>query len=204
MCNTPHSKFMAIALEKIQRLREQTMASLNDVKKALDEARGDEQNALFILKKKGKIIADKKSARETKAGIITSYVHGEGNIGVLLELKCETDFVAKNEEFRELAHDLALHIAAMDPRWAKPEDVPAETLAAEKRMFEEQARELNKPKEIANQIVEGKVKKYYDEICLLNQPFVKDDSITVHDRIAESVSKLGENIEVGKFVRFAM
>lgn len=195
---------MAIALEKIQRLREQTMASLNDVKKALDEAEGDEEQALFILKKKGKIIADKKSSRETKAGIITSYMHGEGRIGVLLELKCETDFVAKNAEFKELAHDIALHIAAMDPRYVKPEDVPADALAMEKKMFEEQTSELNKPAEIVHQIIEGKVKKYYDETCLLNQPFVKNDSITVQDRIAESVSKLGENIEVGRFVRFAM
>jgi len=195
---------MAIALEKIQRLREQTMAALNDVKKALDEANGDEQNALFILKKKGKIIADKKSSRETKAGTITSYMHGEGRIGVLLELKCETDFVAKNEEFKELAHDLALHIAAMDPRYVKPDDVPAEALASEMKMFQEQTRELNKPAEIVNQIIDGKVKKYYDEVCLLNQPFVKDNSKTVKDRIAESVSKLGENIEVGRFARFAM
>lgn len=195
---------MAIALEKIQRLREQTMAALNDVKKALDEANGDEQSALFILKKKGKIIADKKSTRETKAGTITSYMHGEGRIGVLLELKCETDFVAKNDEFKELAHDLALHIAAMDPRYVKPEDVPAEVLAVETKMFEEQTRELHKPAAIMQQIIDGKVKKYYDEVCLLNQPFVKDDSKTVKDRIAESVSKLGENIEVGRFVRFAM
>ena len=180
------------------------MAALNDVKKALDEANGDEQNALFILKKKGKIIADKKSSRETKAGTITSYMHGEGRIGVLLELKCETDFVAKNEEFKELAHDLALHIAAMDPRYVKPDDVPAEALASEMKMFQEQTRELNKPAEIVNQIIDGKVKKYYDEVCLLNQPFVKDNSKTVKDRIAESVSKLGENIEVGRFARFAM
>ena len=195
---------MAIALEKIQRLREQTMASLNDVKKALDEANGDEQNALFILKKRGKIIADKKSARETKAGIITSYMHGEGRIGVLLELKCETDFVAKNEEFKALAHDLALHIAAMDPRYAKPEDVSADVLAVEMKMFKEQTSELKKPAEIVKQIIEGKVKKFYDEVCLLNQPFVKNDTMIVKDRIAESVSKLGENIEVGRFVRFAM
>ena len=153
---------------------------------------------------KGKIIADKKSSRETKAGIITSYMHGEGRIGVLLEVKCETDFVAKNEEFKELAHDIALHIAAMDPRYVRPEDIPADVLAVEKKMFEEQTSELNKPAEIVNQIIEGKVKKYYDEVCLLNQPFVKNDSMTVKDRIAESVSKLGENIEVGRFVRFAM
>src|SRR3989344_1349161 len=120
---------MAIALEKIQRLREQTMASLGDVKQARDEAEGNEENALFILKKKGKIIADKKSARETKAGTITSYVHGEGMIGVLVELKCETDFVAKNEEFKELAHDIALHITAMDPRYVKPEDVPEQAIS---------------------------------------------------------------------------
>ncbi|MCR4322618.1 MAG: elongation factor Ts [Candidatus Azambacteria bacterium] len=195
---------MAIALEKIQRLREKTMAALNDVKKALDEAQGDEEKALFILKKTGKIIADKKSSRETKAGMVTSYMHGEGRIGVLLELRCETDFVAKNEEFKLLAHDIALHIAAMDPRYVKPEEVPVDVLATETKMFEEQTSELNKPAEIVKQIIDGKVKKFYDDVCLLNQPFVKDDSMTVKDRIAEGISKLGENIEVGRFARFAM
>ncbi|MEK7487738.1 MAG: translation elongation factor Ts [Patescibacteria group bacterium] len=195
---------MAIELEKIQKLREETMASLSDVKKALDEAQGDPEQAHFILKKKGKIIAEKKSARETKAGTITAYTHGEGRIGVLLELKCETDFVAKNEEFKELAHDLALHIVAMNPRYVKPENIPADALAIEMKMFQEQTQELNKPAEIVKQIIEGKVKKFYDEVCLLNQPFVKDDSMTVKDRIAASISKLGENIEVGRFARFAM
>lgn len=194
---------MAVSLEKIQKLREQTMASMADVKKALDESAGDEEKALFILKKQGKIIAEKKATRETNAGVIGSYVHQNGRIGVLIEVKCETDFVAKNTEFQALVHDLTLHIAAMKPLYVKQEDVPQEVIDAEKKVFEAQVGEMKgKPAEVIAQIIEGKVKKYFDDVCLLNQPFVKDDSKTVQDRITECVAKVGENIEVGKFVRF--
>lgn len=194
---------MAVSLEKIQKLREQTMASMADVKKALDESEGDEEKALFILKKQGKIIAEKKAARETNAGIVASYVHPNGRIGVLIEVKCETDFVAKNTEFQALVHDLTLHIAAMKPAYVKQEDVPQDAIDAEKKVFEAQVGEMKgKPAEVIQQIIEGKIKKYFDDVCLLNQPFVKDDSKTVRDRITECVAKVGENIEVGKFVRY--
>lgn len=194
---------MAVSLEKIQKLREQTMASMADVKKALDESEGDEEKALFILKKQGKIIAEKKAARETNAGIVASYVHPNGRIGVLIEVKCETDFVAKNTEFQALVHDLTLHIAAMKPAYVKQEDVPQDVIDAEKKVFEAQVGEMKgKPAEVIQQIIEGKIKKYFDDVCLLNQPFVKDDSKTVRDRITECVAKVGENIEVGKFVRY--
>ena len=193
---------MAVTVEKIQKLREKTLASMSDVKKALEETAGDEEKALEILKKRGKIIADKKSARETKAGLIASYIHSNGKVGALLELKCETDFVAQNEEFKSLAHDLALHITAMNPKYLKPEDVPQEVIEKEKSMFKEQTASLNKPANVVEQIIDGKLNKYFDENCLLNQKFVKNDEKSVKDLIVEYVAKIGENIEIGKFARF--
>ena len=193
---------MGIQLEKIQKLRETTAASMNDVKRALDEANGDEAAALVILRKKGSAMADKKSSRATAAGMIASYVHGDGRIGVLLEMKCETDFVAKTEQFKQLAKDLALHITAAKPKYVKPEDVPTDVLEAENEIYRSQTAALNKPEAVTKQIIEGKVQKYYDDNCLLNQHFVKDDSKTIKDIIAETVAKVGENIEIGKFVRF--
>ena len=193
---------MAISLEKIQKLREQTLASINEVKRALDEAEGDEEQAVLILRKRGKIIADKKSSRETKAGIVASYSHANGRIGVLLELRCETDFVAKNTEFQSLAHDLALHIAAMSPTYLKSEDIPADVVESEKRVYEAQGDIANKPPQVQQTIIDGKLKKYYSEQCLLEQYFVKDDSKTVKELISEYITKVGENIEVGKFSRF--
>ncbi|MBI1755314.1 elongation factor Ts [Candidatus Azambacteria bacterium] len=163
---------MSLLLEKIQKLREETMAPMGDIKKALEEANGNEQDALLILKKRGKVIADKKASRETNTGIISSYTHRDGRIGVLLELRCETDFVAKTAEFQALSRDLAMHIAAMKPLYVKPEDIPQKT------------------------------EKYYDEVCLLNQRFVKDETKTVKDIIGDCVAKVGENIEVSRFARF--
>ncbi len=193
---------MAIALEKIQKLREQTAASMNDIKRALDEAKGDEQAALIVLRKQGKVLADKKSSRATTAGVIASYVHGDGRVGVLMELRCETDFVAKTTEFQNLAHDLALHITALKPRYARPEDVPQEVLEAEKEIYRSQVAVLEKSEDITSHIIEGKVQKFYDDACLMSQRFVKDDGKTIKEIIAETVAKVGENIEVGKFVRF--
>lgn len=193
---------MAISIEKIQKLREQTLASINEVKRALDEAKGDEEQALLILRKRGKVIADKKSSRETKSGTIASYLHANGRIGVLLELKCETDFVAKTSEFQALARDLTMHIAAMKPAHLKSEDIPADIMETEKSVYASQGDISNKPPQIQQAIIEGKLKKYYSENCLLDQFFVKDDSKTVRDLISEYIAKVGENIEVGKFARF--
>lgn len=193
---------MGLQLEKIQKLRETTAASMNDVKRALDEAKGDEAAALVILRKKGSAMADKKSSRVTAAGMVASYVHGDGRIGVLLEVKCETDFVAKTEQFKQLARDLVLHITAAKPKYVKPEDIPADVLEAENEIYRSQTAALNKPEAVAKQIIEGKVQKYYDDNCLLNQHFIKDDSKMIKDVIAETVAKVGENIEIGKFVRF--
>ncbi len=157
------------------------MAPFSEVKKALEEAQGDEQSALLILRKKGNIVADKKAARETKAGIIVPYIHRDGKIGVLLELRCETDFVAKTQEFQTLARELAMHIAAMNPLFVRPEEVPEEA---------------------TGRVIEGNLQTYYDEVCLLNQKCVRDEEKTVKDLISEYIAKIGENIEVGKFVRF--
>ncbi len=193
---------MGIDLEKIQKLRETTAASMNEVKRALDEAKGDEAEALVILRKKGSAMADKKSSRATAAGMIASYIHGDGRIGVLLEVKCETDFVAKTEQFKKLSKDLVLHIAAAKPKYVKSDDVPADVLKAEMEIYESQTASLNKPEAVTKQIIEGKVQKYYDDNCLFNQRFVKDESKTIKDVIAETVGQVGENIEIGKFVRF--
>ncbi|MEK7519877.1 MAG: elongation factor Ts [Patescibacteria group bacterium] len=189
-------------IAKVQKLRETTMASINDVKKALDEANDNEQEALLILRKRGKVIADKRGGRATSAGVIASYVHQNGTIGVLVEVRCETDFVAKTEEFRRLARDLALHVTAARPLWVRPEDVPEDVVRQERSLYEAQVTELKKPQQVAQQIVEGKLAQYYDDTCLLRQRFVKDEEKSVADVITESIAKVGENIEVGRFARF--
>lgn len=193
---------MSISLEKIQKLREQTMAPLGDIKKALEEAQGDEKSALFLLQKRGKVIADKKASRETKAGTVIPYIHRDGRIGVLLELRCETDFVAKTAEFQILGRDLAMHIAAMKPLHVKPEDISETALAEVKKLYSAQAQEMNKSTDVAVKVIEGKMQKYYDEACLLNQVFVKNGERKVKEIIGDAVAKVGENIEVARFARF--
>lgn len=191
-----------ISVEQIQSLRSKTGVSMMDCKRALEEADGNESEALNILKKKGKLIAEKKGARATGAGIIESYIHPNKKIGVLLELRCETDFVAKNSDFLNLAHDLVMHIAAVNPKYLKAEDVPQEVVDEEKSIFLAQVADVNKPADIKESIVDGKIKKRLSEICLLEQPFVKNPDQTVKDLISESIAKIGENIEVGKFARY--
>lgn len=189
-------------IDKIKQLRDQTCASMLECKKAMEEASGDLEAAIEILRRNGAIMAGKKSCRETKEGIIEAYIHANGKIGVLLELNCETDFVARNEMFRELAHDLAMHIAAMSPRYLNVVDVPREIIEREKDIYREQLTESGKPAQIINQIIEGKIRKYNQEICLLEQPFVKDQDLTVKDAVNDCISKIGENIKIGKFIRF--
>lgn len=193
-----------IKADQVKQLREKTGASMMECKKALEESKGNETRALNILREKGKAIALKKSARETKQGIIESYIHGNGKVGVLLELNCETDFVARNKEFKELAHDLAMHIAGMNPRYLKPEDVPKEVIQAEKEIYKKQFADSGKPQKIIGQIIEGKIKNYSEEVSLLTQPFVKNPDITVTDLIQEKIAKLGEHIKIGNFVRYEL
>lgn len=189
-------------LDLIRQLRSDTSVSIGEIKSALQEAGDSKEKALEILKRRGELMAVKKSAREAKSGIIEAYVHANGKVGALVELRCETDFVARNSEFKNLAHDIGMQIVAMQPFYVRPEDVPAEVTHGEHEMYREQAAKSGKPANIVNQIVEGKLKKYLEEICLLSQPFIKNQDETVQDQINKLVSKLGENITVGRFARF--
>lgn len=191
-----------ISIEQIQSLRSKAGVSIMDCKRALEEADGDENEALNILKKKGKLVAEKKGTRVTGAGIIESYIHPNKKIGVLLELRCETDFVAKNSDFFNLAHDLVMHIAATSPKYLKSEDIPQEIIDEEKSIFLAQVADIDKPANIKEGIIDGKLKKRFSEICLLEQAFVKNPDQTVRDLITESIARVGENIEVGRFTRY--
>ncbi len=194
----------AISLEVVKRLREMTGAGIVDVKKALEEHAGDEGKAIDALRKRGQAKALKKSDREAKEGIVVSYVHSNSRIGVLVKLLCETDFVARNESFAALGKDIALHVAAMNPRVVAPEEVSEAELAKEREIWEEQIRAERKPEALWANILAGKEKKFREESSLLTQPFVKDPSKNVGELIAESVAKIGENIRVGGFVRFEL
>lgn len=185
-------------------LREKTGAGVVDVKKALDEAEGDEAKAILILRKRGQDKALKRSEREAHEGIVVAYVHSNNHIGVLVKLFCETDFVARNEEFREFGRDIAMHVAALAPRYVKPEEVPEELVAKEREIWREQLAKENKPKEILEKIMAGKEEKFRNENALLTQVFVKDGNKTVGELLTEKIHKIGENIQIGGFVRYEM
>lgn len=189
-------------LELIKSLRERTGAGIVDVKKALDEAVGDEAKAIDILRKRGQDKAMKKGDRDTHEGVVVSYVHGNDRVGVMLKLYCETDFVARNEEFKALAHDIAMHIAALAPTCVSPEEVSSDTLAHEQSIWKEQLATEKKPPEILEKILAGKEKKFREETALLSQSFVKDPEKTVKDIITEAIHKVGENIQIGGFTRY--
>jgi len=191
-------------LEKIKKLREKTGAGIIDIKKALAEADGDEQKAIEILRKRGQEKAIKKSERSAKEGIIASYVHSNQKVGAIVELFCETDFVARTDEFKELAKDIAMHITAMNPKYAKPTDVPADIIAKEREIWTEQLKNEGKPGNILEKILEGKEKKFREELSVLTQPFIKNPEITVGELISEKVGKIGENIQLGRFIRLEL
>jgi elongation factor Ts len=191
-------------MEQIKALREKTGAGIVDVKKALEEAGFDEAKAIEILRKRGQDKAMKKSDRETHEGIVVSYVHSNGRIGSLVKLYCETDFVARNEEFQELGRDIAMHVAASAPAYLKPEDVPEEAVEKEKGIWREQLAAEGKPADMLEKIMAGKEGKFRNEIALLTQPFVKDPSKTVGELLTEKIHKIGENIQVGSFIRYEM
>jgi elongation factor Ts len=191
-------------LEQIKKIREQTGAGVVDVKKALDETGGDEVKAIEILRKKGQDKALKKSDREAKEGIIASYIHSNGKLGAIVKLYCETDFVARNDEFQELAKDIAMHISATDPQVLNPEDVNSDAVEKEKEIWKEQLKEEGKPEEIVGKIMEGKEKKFREEISLMTQSFVKNPDITIGNLITEKIGKIGENIQIGDFSRFEL
>lgn len=191
-------------LNKIKKLREKTGAGIVEVKKALTEANGDETKAVEILRKRGQEKAVKKSERTTQEGIVASYVHSNKKVGAIVKLYCETDFVARNEEFQKLGQDIAMHITAMNPKFIRPEDVSKDLIKKEKEIWEAQLEGEKKPKEIMNKILEGKEKKFREEISLLSQPFVKNPDITVEQLIAENIGKIGENIQIGDFSRLEL
>ena len=187
--------------ELVKKLREETLAPFNDCLNALKEAEGDVEKAKDILKKKGLIKAEKRLSSETKAGLIEGYLH-QGRVGVLVDLRAETDFVARNPDFKTLAHDLAMQIAALSPRYIKPEDIPPEEIEKLKNLYRDELKNSGKPNEIIEKIVEGRLAKDYESICLYCQPFIKDETKKVETIIKEAISKFGENIELKKFVRF--
>ncbi len=193
---------MGVSAQDVKALRDKTGAGFMDCKRALEEAGGDFEKAVEILRKKGIAVAQKKAGRETKEGRIGAYVHTGGKIGVLVEVNCETDFVARNELFQELVKNIAMQIAASNPRYISPEDVPQEVLEKEKEIYREQARKQGKPEKVIERIVEGKLKKFYEEVCLLEQPFIRDPDKKVKDYITEVIAKLKENIVVSRFVRY--
>jgi elongation factor Ts len=188
----------------VKELRERTGAPMMDCKTALSETGGDAEKAIEVLRKKGLAKAAKKAGRKAADGLVGSYIHAGGKIGVLLEVNCETDFVARTDDYQQLVKDLAMHIAAADPSFVRREEVTAEVLDTERRVYREQALEEGKPEQVVDRIVEGKLKKFYSESVLLEQPFVKDPDLTVEKLIAEKIGKLGENIQVRRFARFQL
>ncbi|MCX7845886.1 MAG: translation elongation factor Ts [Dictyoglomaceae bacterium] len=196
---------MEISLEMIKELREKTGAGVMDAKRALQEANGDMEKAILILREKGIVKAAKKATRVAKEGIIESYIHTGSKLGVLLELNCETDFVARTDEFKNLAKDLCLQIAGMNPLYISREDIPQEVLEREKNIYMAQLeKEGNKPSHVIEKIVVGRLEKFFEEVCLLEQPFVKNPEIKVKDLLTEAISKLGENIVIRRFVRYVV
>jgi len=191
-----------ISLELIKQLRERTAAGFMDCKKALEEAEGDIEKAIDFLRKKGLVIAAKRAAKETLEGVIASYIHSNKKIGVLVEVNCETDFVARTSEFQEFAHNLAMQVAATNPVAISRDQVPAEILEREKRIYEEQLKEQGKPEHIIPKIIEGKLEKFYKENVLLEQPFIKNPEITIQDLLNELMAKTGEKIVIKRFCRF--
>jgi elongation factor Ts len=191
-----------ITIKQIQELRERTGAGMMDCRKALEEAEGDIEKAIEILRKKGAALAVKRAGKETAEGIVESYIHPGNRVGVLIEVDCETDFVAQTDEFKQFARDLCMHIAALKPLYLAPENVDQKFLEHEKDIIREQLADSGKPEKIIDRIIEGKIKNLYSEICLLEQPFVKNDQITVADLLKEMIAKLGENIKIKQFARF--
>lgn len=191
-----------ISATMVKELREKTGAGIMDCKGALAECDGDMSQAIDFLRKKGLATAAKRAGRAMTEGIIESYIHMDNKLGVLVEVNCETDFVAKNDDFKEFAKNIAMHIAATNPVGIRPEDIPEETLNREKEIYRGQVLEMGKPEKIADKIVEGKMQKYFKESCLMNQAYVRDPDITIEDLLNEMIAKIGENISINRFTRF--
>jgi len=195
---------MEINAQMVKALRDKTGAGMMDCKKALAESKGDEENAIVWLRQKGLSKAASRAGRTASEGLVGSYIHSTGKIGVMVELKCETDFVARSDKFQQLAKDLAMQIAAANPICVSVEDLPASLLEKEKALYREQVLAEGKPANIVDKIVEGKMKKYYQEVCLLEQPFIKDDKVFIKDLVNQLVAVIGEVVQVGRFVRMVL
>lgn len=193
-----------VTAQMVKELREMTGAGMMDCKNALVEAAGDMDKAVEVLRTKGLASAAKKSSRAATEGAVGSYIHGGGKIGVMVEVNCETDFVARTDDFQDLVRDIAMHIAAADPKFLHRSEVTSDDLESEKRIYRQQAIDDGKPEKIVDRIVEGKMDKYYSQTVLLEQPFVKDPDLTVEKMIVEKVAKIGENIQVRRFARFVL
>jgi elongation factor Ts len=191
-----------ITAQLVKQLRERTGAGMMECKKALVTATGDIEEAIVVLRKLGIASADKKGARATRQGLIGSYIHHGGQIGVMVEINCESDFVARTDDFKTLVHDVAMHIAAADPRYIRKEDVEPAVLEKEKEIARDRARAEGKPDKVLDRIVEGRLAKFYEEVCLLEQPFVKENTLSIGQLIKTKIAKLGENIAVSRFTRF--
>jgi len=201
---TKTSEDRQIPAALVKRLRDTTGAGMMDCKRALVESGGDVDRAIENLRKKGLASAAKRAGRQANEGVIDAYIHGEGRIGVLVEVNTETDFVARTEDFRRLAREIALQVAAKDPRWVSREDVPEDLIASERKIYEDQARDTGKPDNVVARIVEGKLEAYYKEFVLLDQPYIREESKNVGDLVAEVAAKVGENVVVRRFARFRL
>jgi len=193
-----------ISAGMVKELRDKTGAGMMDCKEALTECNGDVEKSVDYLRTKGLAKAAKRSGRETAEGVIESYIHMGGKIGVMVEVNCESDFVAKTDDFKEFARNIAMHIAASSPAGIEPEDVPEEVVERERAVYREQVLEMGKPENMVDKIVEGKIKKFYKEACLMDQAYVKDPGISIRDYVNEIVAKIGENINIKRFVRYQL
>ncbi|MCD6517111.1 MAG: translation elongation factor Ts [Candidatus Aminicenantes bacterium] len=195
---------MKITAKLVNELRQITGIGMMDCKEALQESDGDIEKAITYLRKKGYDRAKDKMGRETTEGVVGSYIHSDNKLGVLVEVNCESDFVARNEEFKELVKNLSLHIAAANPKYITSEEIPEDVIEKEKEIIVEQYKDSDKPPEILERIVEGKLKKFYSEVCLWNQPYIKDDKITIEKLVSTYITKFGENIKINRFARFSI
>ena len=193
---------MEITAKMVKELRDKTNAGMMDCKQALAETGGDMDKAIDFLRQKGLMTARKRAGRATKEGLVHSYIHAGGKLGVLVEVNCETDFVAKNEQFAEFVHNVAMHVAASNPACLTPEDLPQDILEKEKAIYRAQGLETGKPEKVVEKIVEGRVKKFYSEVCLMEQPYVKDPSLTIKDLLNDAVAKIGEKYQYSSFRPF--
>ena len=195
---------MTVSLENVKKLREETQAKIIECKKALEETNGNLKEAKKILRKKGLEIAEKKSGIQTNQGIITSYIHHDGRMGALVEIHCQSDFVARNRDFVDFCGNVAMHIAAFSPDWISPKDVPETVIKEEESVLRVQAESERKPEHIVEKIIQGRLKKFYDRHCLLNQIFLKEEDKTVQDVLQELIARLGENMKIHRFIRYEL